>query len=183
MRPLLFFRLLLSALFAAIVFGNGIDDLAPVEITVIERANQNLCSCDISGNGDVMNVAKAQKVALHLAVIGIGRGIAEEEQKIYLVVRNAGCYLLRSAVFTEEESLDLKSGSVGYVLTCAACGTKGMAAECTAISDAKLCHQFLFLIISNNSYFHFNSLARQGLGLGAISFPISVGFLKCIGFI
>ena len=104
MRPLLFFRLLLSALFAAIVFGNGIDDLAPVEITVIERANQNLCSCDISGNGDVMNVAKAQKVALHLAVIGIGRGIAEEEQKIDLVVRNAGCYLLRSAVFTEEES-------------------------------------------------------------------------------
>ena len=165
------FCLLKSALFAAVVFGNGIDDLSPVEITMIERANEDLSRCNIGGNGYVVNVAKAQKIALHLAVVGIGRGIAEEEQKVDLVVRNAGCYLLRAAVLAEEESLDLESGSIGYVFARAACGTKGVAAERTAIGDAELRHQFFFLIVSNNSYFHFYTLAHQGSRLGAISFP------------
>ena len=146
---------------------------------MIERADKDLGRCNIGGNGDVMYIAKTEKIALNLAVIRIGRGIAEEEQKIDLVIRNAGSYLLCAAVFAEKKSLDLKSGSIGYVFAGAARSAKGVAAERAAIGNAELRHQFFFLIVSNNSYFHLNILARE-LPLGAISFPEWVGFLKYV---
>ena len=45
-----------------IIIAVGIDEIAPIQHSVVKRDNKRLCGCNVRSERHVMNVAKAEKV-------------------------------------------------------------------------------------------------------------------------
>ena len=72
--------------FTHIVVAMRINELTPVERAVFKRADKRLGSCDIGGEGNVVHVAKAEKILLALVNLGGGVGASEIEHKVNFVI-------------------------------------------------------------------------------------------------
>ena len=145
-----------SALFA-IIAAMGIDKLTPAEITAVKSKNKRLRSSNIRRKGNVVHIAKANKIVARLRWLAIGIGASEEEYKVDLVVCDPGGDLLGSARVARKEGLYFKSGRIGYVLAGDVRSTKVMCGEYSAIRDTKLSHKLLFVVVCYDRYIHYDA--------------------------
>ena len=99
----------------------GIYNLTPIKVAPLKCGNDDLCRCDVGCNGNIVKVAHTEKLHFRLVDLGIGTGISEIEQYVYLVIRNAGSDLLFAACLTRHKSVYLKTGCLGNKL----CGGSG----------------------------------------------------------
>lgn len=76
--------------------ADGVDDVAPIHVAALEAVNKHLGGGDVGGDGNVVNVAKAQKICVVGLKIALGQRVAEKEQKIDFVAADAGGNLLVS---------------------------------------------------------------------------------------
>ena len=75
----------------------SVNKISPVKVSAFKRVDKCLCGCNIGCNGNIMNVAKAEKgVVIRIRVL-IHR-ITEEKKKIYLIAGNAGSNLFTAPV-------------------------------------------------------------------------------------
>ena len=44
--------------------ADGVDDVAPIHVAALEAVNKHLGGGDVGGDGNVVNVAKAQKICV-----------------------------------------------------------------------------------------------------------------------
>ena len=72
---------------------------------------------NIRRNGNIVNVAEAEEVILHVAERGRGCRGAEIQKYIYLVVRNTGRDLLFAALGARKHSLDLESRGLAHIFS------------------------------------------------------------------
>ena len=154
-------KYLLCSLFSHVVFAVGIYKFAPAKLAVVKRGNERLSGCDIGCKGNIVNIAKTEQAFLSLGDLLGGVGASEIEYEVYLVKGNSGGYLLCSAGAACEEGFYFKSGSVCDVLAGRMGCEKMVAAENCAIRNAKLSHEFFFVVFGNNSYIHYVSFLSQ----------------------
>ena len=79
------------------------NEFSPVKISAFKSMDKCFCSSDIGCNGDIMNIAKAEKGC----IVRIGvlvHGIAEEKEKVDFVAGDTGSNLFTAAMRTAEES-------------------------------------------------------------------------------
>ncbi len=92
-----------------------------------------------------MHIAKPEQIiVVRFVRLGIKR-ISEENKQIYLVAGNAACNLLAAAGAARQKAVYVKAGCFVHKLTRRARGTQVMAAHNSAVCNAKLNKQALFL--------------------------------------
>jgi len=142
-----------SALFLIVVAGR-IDELTPVEIAVAKSGYKRLCGSDIGRQRDVIKVTKTEQTCFCLAGCLLAICASEIEDEVDLIICYSGCNLLDAARASCKEGFDIESGCFSYVFSgCVSCANM-VATENSAISNAKLRHQFFFIVFSNDCDFH-----------------------------
>ena len=81
---------------------DGIDNISPVHISALKSVYKYLGGGDVGSHGDVVNIAKTEKVGIVRLKIALGERIAEKEQKIYFIAADTGGYLLVAALSSAE---------------------------------------------------------------------------------
>ena len=145
-------------------FGKLFENISPVKVASLKSVNEHLGSSDIGSNRDVVHIAESEEI--HVVCLGgLGvEGIAEKQEHINLVAGNSCGNLLSAALRAAEERADFKTGGFGNNLAGCAGGANVVAAENTAVCDAELNHQLLFLVVSNKCNIHIKPPSAEQVG-------------------
>ena len=156
----LVFRYLVQLSAGAIVCGGGINYLSPIKVAAVESHNDDLRGGNIGCNGDVVSIARQEKLFLDLVMLGIHIGgrtsITEIDKNVYLVVCDSGSDLLLSALLAGEHLFYLKTGCFRYIFSGYSGSADVVLAENTAVRNTKLSDKLFLHVMCYNSYFHLN---------------------------
>ena len=78
----------------------GIYQHSPIEVASVERGYQHLGGCDVGCNGNVVEIAKAEKLVVNGAGRCGGASVLEVQKHVNFVVSYAGSHLLLAALLT-----------------------------------------------------------------------------------
>ena len=130
--------------FFAVIFGLGVPDLTPIEVTSVERSDDGFRSRDIGRGGYVASVAFLHECGISEHRVGIFVLFSKVEKYVDLVVSDTGSDLLNAALTSGEELLDLKAGGFRNAFSGHFGGADIMLCEHAAVSDTELNHEFSF---------------------------------------
>ena len=127
----------------------------PLEVSPVQRLDQELCSCQIRCKRNVVNIAEADDVVdVRLVFFAVAEGIAKENNEVDLVVLDLRTDLLLTAKVPCQELVNGKVGDLFHKASCGSCRIQIMSAQNAAICNAEILHQFLFCIMCNDRNVH-----------------------------
>ena len=138
----------------AVIFRLGIEDLAPIEISAVERGDNDLRGGDVGCGGYVASVAFLHERGIHEHGVGVIGLFSEVEKDVDLVVRDTGSDLLNAALASGKELFDFKTGGFRNAFSGHFCGADIMLRKYAAISDTELYHEFSFCFGGYECNFH-----------------------------
>ena len=126
----------------------GIDDVAPVTVAAHKSLDKDLRGGHISGDGDGVSVAKPFYF-VDLNLIGGVVGIHKIEDKIDLVVSDAGADLLAASLRAGKAQGYWQTGGFGNELARGLSRAEGMSCKDAAVRNAELDHELLFAVMGH----------------------------------
>ena len=103
--------------FAHVIVTVRVNELAPVKRTRLKRVYKCLGSSYVCSEGDIVNVAKAEKILLTLVNLSRRVGASEIEHKVNLVIGNTRGNLVGAARASRKECFNLKSCRFGNIFS------------------------------------------------------------------
>jgi hypothetical protein len=135
--------------------GAGIYEVSPIKVTAVKRDNKSLGGTDIGSDGDIVHIAETEELVRAFVDKHRGVSIAKVDEKVDLVICDSLRDLLFSAVITGEKAFNIETRSFGNIFCGNTCSIEIVFTEDTAISGTEFRHKFFFLVVRNDSYFHF----------------------------
>ena len=131
----------------------GVYYLAPVKVAAAQALNEDFGGGNVGGEGDGITVAETAYL-VDLILIAVIVGVAEEDDKVYLVAADAGTHLLAAALICGEAQLNGQTCGVGHQLAGGACGGNGVACQYAAVCDAELHHKLFLTVVCHKRDIH-----------------------------
>ena len=107
---------------AALALFFWIDNVSPIKVASSESLNKDFGSCNVSCNWNIVLIAQANYL-ISTGQINIAGGVAEEQDKVDLVICNPCADLLVAALIAGQVICYGQTCRLGHEMTCSICST------------------------------------------------------------
>ena len=127
----------------------------PVKIAPLQAHNGNFCAGKIGCNGHILLIAMTNGLNGLTVFPGIhGIGVTEQQNKIDLVIGDAGIDLLMTALLVRKQQRNGQTGIIRNQPTGSGCSKQIVLDKDALVGSTKLDHQFFFLIMRQKCNVH-----------------------------